>query len=392
MAFKVGTTSVFPGVYTAPDSPANGGGLFSDGSNSYWAYPGVTASLVGTGFRYRTTFTHGFLAGGYKGSNPWRSVNKTWHASDITIYCGEQLDRPAAYAMGSFSDYNGYIFSGAAGFQGASTHTSSINLHTGNSRTRSRDQYGAGAAPFGYEGRDPQNEGIPYGTTTPAGTPDVDNSERIMAGVGGWEMSTPFMNGWGIPNQIGQTSYIGGGGLAAASGFQKLHHGTEVMYNTSASGATGTAAAVPGETKGYYSFAGTRKYITYSNDTWTAFTSTCGPDGVCKPLPTKLGFHYWGSGANATLPQIKLVESTSTDSTMANKLIANGEDNNQMGQDWGYMLGGYNGQQNNYTVKYTYATDTQTAMGYATRPKGHTGQSSGQCFSAAALVTSANIN
>ena len=58
-----------------------------------------------------------------------------------------------------------------------------------------------------------------------------------------------------------------------------------------------------------------------------------------------------------------------------------------MGQDWGYMLGNFNGQQNNMTWKYTYSTDAQTAMGFSTQPKGHFGQSSGACSSAAATVT-----
>lgn len=387
MAFKVGTTPVFPGVYNAPTTEATGGGLFSDGANAYWAYPGATNTLLGSGFRYRSIFTHGYMAGGYKGSNAWRSVNKTWHATDITYYCGEQLDRACAYGMGTFSDYNGYIFSGSSGGPGtASSHTSSINLHTGNSRTRGRDQFGSGGVPFGWDGQDPS--AFPYGTQVPT---NGEDGARTMAGVGGWELSTAFSNGWGIPNQIGQNSYIGGGGLGTTSGFNKLHHGTEIMYTTTASGANGATAGAPGETKGYYSFAGTRKYITYSNDAWTAFTSACGPDGVCKSLSTKLGFHYWGSGTNATTPQIKLVESTNTDATMAAKLIANGEDQNQMGQEWGYMLGGYNGQQNNYTVKYTYSTDAQVTMTASTRPKGHTGQSSGQCFSAAATITSSNI-
>ena len=422
MAFKLGSTSVFDTAATAVYSPpstsiaglagnttgnAGGTALFSDGTLTYWAYPGDTAHVAGSGFRYRSIFTHGFLAGGYKGFNPWRSVNKTWHANDITYYCGEQLDRPSAYDMGLFSDYYGYVMGND--FQTNSTHTSSINLHNGTARTRGRDQFGSSSATFGWGGNDAANTtaggasagqdnpvagtgvntGVPYGSADPAGTPSADNDARVMDGVGGWEMATAFYNGWGIPNQTGQVGYIGGGTLGASTAFQKFHFGTEIMYTTSSSGVTGTAAAAPGETKGYYSFAGTRKYILYSSDAWTSFTSSCGPDGVCKPMPTKWGFHYWGSGANVTLPQIKLNESTNTDSTMADKVRPYGEENMEMGQDWGYMLGQYDNQQNNHTVKYGYSTDSQTTLGYASRPKGHAGQSSGQCFSAAATITAA---
>ena len=112
MAFKLGSTSVIGtsnAIYTPPPAAANG--LFSDGTKTFWSYPGTALSVVGSGYLNRTIMTHGFMAGGYKGSNPWRSVNKTWHANDITYYCGEQLDRPVAYTDGVWSDYNGYIFS-----------------------------------------------------------------------------------------------------------------------------------------------------------------------------------------------------------------------------------------------------------------------------------------
>ena len=52
-----------------------------------------------------------------------------------------------------------------------------------------------------------------------------------------------------------------------------------------------------------------------------------------------------------------------------------------------YKLGDYDGQQNNHTTKMDYSTDVETTMGTATRPKGHYGQSSAACSSAAASVT-----
>ena len=59
----------------------------------------------------------------------------------------------------------------------------------------------------------------------------------------------------------------------------------------------------------------------------------------------------------------------------------------EMGQDWGYKLGDFNGQQNNHTEKWDYSNDSITTMGFATRPKGHYGQSSAACSSAAGAVT-----
>ena len=80
-----------------PTSSADSRGslLMSDGEGgAFWAYMGGTgtgAQVDNTQWLYRSIYTHGYLAGGYKGSNPWRSVNKTWHATEITMYMGEQL-------------------------------------------------------------------------------------------------------------------------------------------------------------------------------------------------------------------------------------------------------------------------------------------------------------
>ena len=62
----------------------------------------------------------------------------------------------------------------------------------------------------------------------------------------------------------------------------------------------------------------------------------------------------------------------------------------ETGEDHGYMLGNFNGHQNNMTWKFTYATYTTTSMSALTRPKCHYGQSSGACSSAAANMTASH--
>ena len=74
--------------------------------------------------------------------------------------------------------------------------------------------------------------------------------------------------------------------------------------------------------------------------------------------------------------------------------VSSGEENMQMGQDWGYMLGNYSGgggsgnaRQNNRTFKLFHATDSMTMLGFKSEPKGHQGQSSGACHTGAFTVT-----
>ena len=81
------------------------------GEGSWYDINGSEYNItVGSSFRYRSIFTHGFLIGGYRGSNPWRSVNQCFNATDITISRGDQLDRAASYVDGNFGDFNGYVY------------------------------------------------------------------------------------------------------------------------------------------------------------------------------------------------------------------------------------------------------------------------------------------
>lgn len=383
MAFKLGSQSVFPGVYNQPTTNSLGANLFSNGDTTYWAYPGEISTTIGSGFRYRSLFTHGFLAAGYKNSNAWRAVNKTWHATDTTYYCGEQLDRAGAYIDGTYSDYNGYVMGLPIdnSYSSASVHTSSINLMTGSARARGYSQFGAGTAPsFGYIGDNPAGQGVNYGDGYAA-----EGTDR--PGVGGWDMQESRHIHGSMTNQVGQVGYIIGGGSAVV---EKLHFATESMYTSPNNSSSGSAASTGGygETMGFGIFASVGYKMSFSNDSWSAWTNP-GSDGYRKFLPTKWGHQYVGTGANVTLGWAKYNDTSGSLITTFNGLSSVGEENLQMGQDWGYMLGNYNGQQNNMTWKFNYSTDAITALGITAQPKGHNGQSSGVCFSAAATIVSA---
>lgn len=398
MAFYVGTTKVIAadnsGVFPIPsaDGKDRGTALYNNGTNAYFAYPGAPLAAIGTGFEFRSIFTHGFQAGGYKNSNPWRTVNKTWHSTDITMGLGEQLPFPAAYTDAAWSDYNGYVF--GVGGQGAFSQTASINLHNGLSRSRRSGISGGGilglfgnadgTIPYGYVGGDPLTEGVVYGAaaTNPSG--DVYSA----SGVGGWSMHVARDQNATAVNQIGQEAFMTGGGSTSTN---RLYFATEIMYTTTDSGMTGVGSGAHGQTKGYFNCAGTKKSITYSNQTWATVTGTWGTDGYQKFLSTKKGWHYIGQGANVSSANFtKWSEVTEADvTTTLNRGFMLGEDNQQMGQDWGYCVGGHDGTQNNKTYKTIYATDTVVLLGAASRPKGHYGVSSGCCMSAAAAITAA---
>lgn len=382
MALIVNGVSVSAGYLKNPVSSGTGNPFFSNGVNGFWAYPGNPDTDVGTGWRYRTTLTHGYIAAGYKGSNPWRSVNKTWHQTDITVYCGEQIDRAVAYVDGTFSDHNAYVHGTANGsLGGAGTSTSSYSLFNGvnrQARSHAFSMFGSATAPYGYQGYDPKNEGLQYGDQTSLG------------GHGGWDLSGSRGNHGCASTQINNCGYIYGGSTAVTN---KMHFPSEVMYATTGSPVTwGATDAIGGETRAYIlgnSNTAYNYYMNFSNDSFAAWAYNGGTsDGNNKSLMSKYGHFYAGTGGNTDTRRWKFNDSTTTFIVGLTKLGNFGEENQQMGQDWGYMVGQYNGQQNNWTTKTTYSTDVEQTLGFAAQPKGHYGTSSGCCSSAAATVAS----
>tara|TARA_B100001564_G_scaffold124590_1_gene104004 strand:- start:1304 stop:2734 length:1431 start_codon:yes stop_codon:yes gene_type:complete len=341
--------------------------LVSDGANgAFWQYPGQTATSTGVdSWRYRSLITHGYISGGYKGSQPWRSMNKTWHHNDVTMYTGEQVDRAAAYCDGTWSDFNGYIHGTVNSYSGNSSHTSSYNLHTGICRNQGDGRFSQYS--YGYEGDDPKNV-MGYNVT------------------GGWQMNAGRNDCGCATAQKEQAGYITGGGSSTTN---KLHFATEIMYNTSNSGDSGDFVAGCGmETRSYFAWRNSsQKYITHSNDSWSNQGFAGNNRGWCKALPTKWGHFYIGTSNNVTTPLRKVRGSDGAAISNYNRSRSAGEENMEMGQDWGYKLGDFNGQQNNHTEKWDYSNDSITTMGFATRPKGHYGQSSAACSSAAGAVT-----
>jgi hypothetical protein len=393
MAFFVGTVQVYPGLIPTPNETNRGAQLFNDGTYAYWTYPGEAHITTGTGWRYRTLLTHGYIAAGYKGSNPWRSVNKTWHQTDTTVFCGEQIDKAGAYVKGTFSDLNGYVHATSDVFQGVASHTSSYNLFNGVMRMQNDTNFtffGSAGAPYNYQGNNPSADGLTYGS-----------GQASPASTGGWDFNTARNNFACASTQGLSGGYTGGAGYSyggSTTVTEKLNFPTEVMYTTTTSPVTwGGTDGTGGQLNSYIlgnSNNTSNYYMSYSNDTftsWSAYSSqySGGSDGNNKSLMSKYGWGYFGVGGNTNTAIGKFSDVNQSYIAQLTKLSNFGEENQQMGQDWGYMLGQYNGQQSNWSVKTTYSNDSMVTLGATSQPKGHYGTSSGATSSAAASVCSA---
>jgi hypothetical protein len=369
-------------VPATPDA-SRGAFLMSTGTSGTgygWAYIGGSTTGIAidnSAWRYRSIYTHGYIACGYKGSNPWRSVNKTWHPTDTTFYCGEQIMNTQSYTNGTWSDYNGYIVANG-GMSASGSVVASYGLHNGTCRMYSGDGYSSSGISYDYVGNDPKNEGLSYG------------SAGFGSHVGGMRMDRNRVDPCCAEDIKGQSGWIVGGGSSVTS---RLNFTSEVMYAGWDSGTDGIGDGASGELRGWFAWPATYRYVTWSNSTWsgTGVWGNWSRDGQCNTQSTKYGWHYIGNGSNVTSGKSKFRDSDGVTLTNFNKVRAYGEENVEEGQDWGYIMGHYDGQQNNHTIKQDHSTDTEVTMGATCMPKGHYGQSSGACSTAAATVTASGV-
>jgi len=376
---SVPTTGIYGAKLASNGTTAtNGNGDF------FWNYPGSvnTGSSLpdNSQWLYRSIYTHGYLAGGYRGYNPWRSLNKMWLSTEITMYCGEQLHAVASYTKGIWSDYNGYVVAhgNTATYAEASSVIASYSLFNGSMRMRTADGFSSSGVGYGYEGHNPSADGLSYGTAD------------YGAHVGGMRMNVTRSDNGGANDIKGPSGWLVGGGSTASN---RMHFPTEVMYTGADSGDSGINDGASGELRGWFAWTSAYKYVTWSNSSWTSgWGSGNGGwsrgDYQCKLMSSKYGWHYIGTSSNVTLPKAKFSDSTGATISNFNKIRAYGEDNCMMGQDNGYVMGHFDNQQNNHTIRQAYSTDSEVTLGAAAMPKGHYGQSSGACSTAAMNVCS----
>lgn len=340
-------------AYYFPSSPSNGTLSIQSGGLYIYANGSWNMSAEGLGvlnpytnnFRYRTIYTRGYVACGYRNSSPWQNVNKTIHSTDVTTNLGDLMDRSVGYVDGGWSDYYFYVYGASNAVWSTSSWVSSFNMATDAGRTH-------------------------------------DSA---------WDLKTGRVDASVNMSPNASHAYITGGNSGATD---KHSYITEVMYNA------GTAPDNPscgssictgfqlGETRAWVLQSGAAAYMTFSNETWVNGGISSGTDGHSKILGSKWGYG-WGksTGNTGTTAITKWSDLTGTSSgVVCYTPDYGGEENMEIGQNHGYQLGNYNGAQNNNSYKISYVTDTLTAGGSDMQPKGHDGMSSAACGSAASSV------
>lgn len=299
---------------------------------------------LASSFAYRTIYTRGYVSNGYANGSPWRSVHRTVHTTDVTTNLGDLQSQSGSYLDGGWSDYYHYVYNASTGVGASSTYVSAMNMATEAARTHSTS----------------------------------------------WDLKTSRTNCGALMNSSLSAAYVTAGGSTATD---KHNFATETMYNLgnacpTSGGTSGGVSRFFGASYGWAWANGGGGYINWATELWTSGGLSISTDGQPKGLSSKLGWAYCSTGSYAaSSTYYKINDLTGANiSTTISRPESCGEENCQVGQYWGYTLGSYNGSQNNNTSKTNYLTDTVTAMGSATQPSAHSGQSSGCCGSASALI------
>jgi len=281
-------------------------------------------------FFLRQIITKGYVLSGYRNSQPWTSVNEVTHSTDTTIDMGGPLNNPTAYPGGMCDDTYAYVLKADGGVGGVSSNTNRYSM-----RTNTSIQFGQSPYTVGNSGTLMHQEQL-YAYGKPA-----NGSAAIMKfnfTTGSWMSS-----------------------LGAAYG------------NNSQ-----TMSAFYHEKYGYHYGDDNGVRLTFATET-QAQSPMNGVHGQQKAISSKLAYVYAGNEGNYAggynLRRFNVV--TETNVGNVTKPIGNcGEEDFDMGQNHQYMLGNYNGEQNNRSWRFNYATDSGYEGGGAMQSKGVPGRSS----------------
>ena len=287
-------------------------------------------------WRYRQIINVCYTFAGYKSGSPWKSVHRTYHHNDQSANLGDNLDYPGSYTSGGNNATTYFLFS-----------TPTDNAHSTSSSRMSAFHM--------------------YNETSKSHNSAFDMYNSRM------DLGTVFKEH--------EVLYIFGGGPGSAN-VDKFNMTTECRQgNLGLSALTTQCSAFSDKDYGYAWDNGGGRKMNYSNDT-AASSTQWGQHGQQKGIPSKHRLGYGGNegeySGGYTYRQWNLTNDTNA-GNVGRPRQNNGEENFSMGQDWQYMMGEYNGLQNNGSHKWYYASSTGVADPSGTAPTAHAGQSSGHC-------------
>lgn len=281
----------------------------------------------------RQIITRGYLVGGYQNSSPWTNVNYIQHSTDSAVDLGNLISSAGGYCGGSHNADRHFVWNtgGMGGYSNASSYNMRTNTNTGDF-----------SMPQTYD--------------------DSEGAQNADLNTG-----------------VGNIAWIWGGSSIRT----KFNLSTASFAGTSSSNLNGNVGHHFAENTAFVWNGSTTYRFTFATETEASSGSASNHDQQ-KGHSSKIGFGWAGNegsynGGNAFR---KWSYTTESSVSTPNKPIANsGEENLDMGQAHAYMLGMYDGTQNNRAWRWNYSTDSGFEGGGTMQPRGSGigGRSSGSC-------------
>jgi len=287
----------------------------------------------GAQWRYRQIIAMTYTGGGYKDGSPWRQIHRTIHSTDQTTNLGNLMDHPGSYCAGACNDTTFYMYSTPTdnAHSSASTRTSAIHMftETGKSHNGNFDAYNS--------------------------RQDLSNSQK-------------------------NNEYSFFTGAHGPATFDVMNLTVECRFAQFGTGLNDTSSAFQDKDYGYHwdDNEGRKvNFYTFSSSGSTHWAA----HGQQKGIPSTHRIGYCGNEGSYMGGYNFRRWNLTSDSNIGNvgKIQTNmGEENFGMGMDWQYMIGNFDGAQNNESHKLFYATDTGNIPS-GSQPTANAGQSSGHC-------------
>ena len=277
-----------------------GASLKSDGTNAYWD------NIVG--FAEGFNITRGYPAAGYKSSSSWRNINRTTCATFSNVNIGDRLDQSDAYTAGAQNaNMRAYVFCTANGWNATGNYVSTFSMVT---------ESNAGA---------------------------------------GQSMSTS-RNRTSVMKRDFKYAYVCGDSNDSPDRYDLTNDSVTTVAGTGSTGG-GNPACGYGETYGWYK-QGNGYSFAWATQSWSGWSSAPGTDGTNKTWASRLGYGYWNTagGYRTNSAMSRRDDVTGSNLGSVGKPGTTGEETFHTGMTHGFMVGMYDGGQNNTGGQMNFST------------------------------------
>lgn len=285
-------------------------------------------------FLARTIITNAYIQGGYQNAAAWNNINRTIVATDTTYNLGDgSIEAAFNYQWGACSKDYAYVFGAGGGHAISSNYTIAYNMRTEQQAT------------------------------------DITRSLALSRHTFGGIFQEHYY------------SWFSGG---ADGRIEEYNLTTKTLVGTiTPTSFSGATWGMSHENYGLF-------YTSEAANTFTFATRTNASRGGTAPSAhhqqksvNSKGTYAWagneGSYAGGNVMRRTNWTTNSTSGTVPKPVQNSGEENFTMGQDHQYMLGMFNGAQNNISWKFMYASESGAQGASSLEPKGKGGASSAVC-------------